>query len=217
MKSGSFLSAPLIACVLAFGCTNEIKPELSEEEIVSIDERAVYATVIRDLFPETGGRKQFQAISDKPFAYVESKSGWTLPDLEVRVEHWVKLFPKADLSAIHSYEYHFERPTAFTEADFNQVHRPLIMIEESKIDQSRPVLPDKQKPNQIYGPRFEDLAPGAEGLIRIARRGFSVDRTQALLKIEYIYCPLCGFGMSMLLKKQNGVWSIVDRSVGWVS
>lgn len=211
-----FLSAIQIAFLLAFGCSHGTKPALSEAEIIAIDERAVYAIVLRDLFPKTGEGK-YLAISDKSLAYVESRSGWVLADLEVRVAFWKKDFPNAEISAIESYEYQFERPTAFTEADFGEVHLPLLMVDETKIDETRPVLPDEQKPNHVYGPSLQDLAPGADGLIRISRPGFNTGRTQALLKIDYVNCPLCGFGMSIFLEKQNGAWSIIDRSIGWES
>jgi len=45
---------------------------------------------------------------------------------------------------------------------------------------------------------------------------FSMDRKIAYVTIDY-HCPLCGYGMAILLRKMNGKWKIITQTETWIS
>ena len=64
---------------------------------------------------------------------------------------------------------------------------------------------------------FSERYPGADGLISLSRVGFNKDYSQAYVRVEFIFCPLCSFGEEILLKKQGGTWKVAESFGGWVS
>ncbi len=45
---------------------------------------------------------------------------------------------------------------------------------------------------------------------------FSKDRNTAYVAIDY-HCPLCGYGMAIILRKINGKWKIMSQNQTWIS
>jgi hypothetical protein len=45
---------------------------------------------------------------------------------------------------------------------------------------------------------------------------FSMDGKIAYVSIDY-YCPLCGYGMAIVLKKINGNWKIITQITTWTN
>jgi hypothetical protein len=64
---------------------------------------------------------------------------------------------------------------------------------------------------------FSKKYPDAEGMIEFSAVGFNEEKNQAFVRVDFIYCPLCGFGNSILLEKINDNWKIVKNYGGWVS
>lgn len=54
-------------------------------------------------------------------------------------------------------------------------------------------------------------------VIRLSRIGFDRNRTEALVYVELINCPLCGGADFVQLEKKSGVWKIKERVNLWVS
>jgi hypothetical protein len=53
-------------------------------------------------------------------------------------------------------------------------------------------------------------------LLSFSRIGFSNDRTEAILEINYFF-PLAGSGYIIHLKKEDNIWRIINRIVIWIS
>jgi hypothetical protein len=64
---------------------------------------------------------------------------------------------------------------------------------------------------------FHKMYPDAGGMISLSKVGFNNDRDEAFVRVEYIFCPLCSHGGFVLLRKQWGVWRVVENFGGWAS
>jgi hypothetical protein len=54
-------------------------------------------------------------------------------------------------------------------------------------------------------------------VLQLSRVGFNETYDQAFLEMEYVACPLCGFGASYYLEKKDGMWKIKEHFGGWIS
>jgi hypothetical protein len=53
-------------------------------------------------------------------------------------------------------------------------------------------------------------------IIYLSNVGFDKEKTQAVVYIDY-KCGLCGFGMYLILEKENGLWKIKQTNKLWAS
>jgi hypothetical protein len=58
--------------------------------------------------------------------------------------------------------------------------------------------------------------PSSLGYIAVSQPGINFSKTEAILYVDY-FCPLCGGGGYILMRKVNGVWRVVDQHGTWVS
>jgi hypothetical protein len=65
----------------------------------------------------------------------------------------------------------------------------------------------------IYWKRY----PRATGLLAFSRVGFNARRNKAFVYASEICGPLCGYGYSFLLVKENGVWKLKEENQLWIS
>lgn len=64
---------------------------------------------------------------------------------------------------------------------------------------------------------LERRFPNNVGYFGVSQAGLNFDKTEAVFYIEH-YCPgLCGSGSYILMRKVNGVWSVVDHHDTWES
>jgi hypothetical protein len=64
---------------------------------------------------------------------------------------------------------------------------------------------------------FQTKFPNNLGYFVVSHAGLSPSKTEAILYVAH-FCPgLCGGGAYFLMRKVNGVWSVVDRHVTWIS
>jgi hypothetical protein len=59
--------------------------------------------------------------------------------------------------------------------------------------------------------------PKSTGLLALSRVGFNATKTRAFLSASEICGPLCGYGYTFILEKQNGAWKITDEKQLWIS
>ena len=67
------------------------------------------------------------------------------------------------------------------------------------------------------GDAFWKTYPKSTGLLILSRVGFDATKTKAFVCAAEICGPLCGYGYSFVLEKQNGVWKIRDEKQLWIS
>lgn len=63
---------------------------------------------------------------------------------------------------------------------------------------------------------FQQRFPNNLGYIAVSQPGINFSKTEAILYVDH-FCPLCGGGGYILMRKVNGVWRIVDQHGTWVS
>jgi hypothetical protein len=64
---------------------------------------------------------------------------------------------------------------------------------------------------------FEQLYPGASGIISLSRVGFDSSLREAVVSTSFGCGMLCGSGQRYLLRKVHGRWQVVNGWTVWVS
>jgi hypothetical protein len=73
-------------------------------------------------------------------------------------------------------------------------------------------------PVQKDGSRsFEQLFPGASGIISFSRVGFDSTLHEAIVATSFVCGGLCGSGNRNVLRKRHGRWEVVNKWTAWVS
>ena len=69
-----------------------------------------------------------------------------------------------------------------------------------------------------YPPKsFSEKYPGAGGFIRLSRVGFNSHLDEALVLATWSRGILCGQGELLFFSKKNGVWTLVNRAMLFIS
>jgi hypothetical protein len=64
---------------------------------------------------------------------------------------------------------------------------------------------------------FEQLYPGAAGIISLSRVGFDSSLREAVVSTSFVCGMLCGSGQRYVLRKVRGRWQVVNGWTVWVS
>jgi hypothetical protein len=64
---------------------------------------------------------------------------------------------------------------------------------------------------------FEELFPGASGIISLSHVGFDANLDEAIVSTSFVCGGLCGTGKVYSLKKRWGHWRVVNQWIVWVS
>jgi hypothetical protein len=64
---------------------------------------------------------------------------------------------------------------------------------------------------------FEELFPGAPGIISFSHVGFDSGLHEAIVSTSFVCGGLCGTGHRYVLKKKWGKWRVVNKWITWVS
>ena len=64
---------------------------------------------------------------------------------------------------------------------------------------------------------FEQLYPGANGIISFSHVGFNAKMDEAIVSTRIVCGFLCGVGYRYILRKKSGRWEVVNRLMVWVS
>jgi hypothetical protein len=75
----------------------------------------------------------------------------------------------------------------------------------------------KQKNKKTDVSDFIGKQPQPIANVRLSQVLFNEGKTTAEVEVEYVYCPLCGFGKTVSLEKLEGIWKIKKITQGWVS
>jgi len=68
------------------------------------------------------------------------------------------------------------------------------------------------------GPKsFQELFPGASGIISFSHVGFDPTLREAIVSTAHVCGGLCGTGSLYVLRKKWGRWVVVNKRVVWVS
>ena len=64
---------------------------------------------------------------------------------------------------------------------------------------------------------FEQLFPGAGGIISFSHVGFNSRMDEAIVATRFVCGDLCGAGYRYILRKKSGRWEVVNGLMVWVS
>ena len=64
---------------------------------------------------------------------------------------------------------------------------------------------------------FEQLFPGAGGIISFSHVGFDSTLHEAIVSTAFVCAGLCGSGYRYILRKERGRWEVVNKLMLWVS
>lgn len=199
------LACLVLGCgLLLVGCS-QVENFLPASKNDSEESSEVYSAVINELFADLHAPNL--AISTRAIC-VNSPEFLTKTSFEERVKSSQERYRDAERKTVESYQTKYDEPASITDSLNLKLSRPYSTQNEGELDN----VNDIQAMNHFY-----DKHPGASGMIRLSRVGFNRARTEALVEIELIYCPLCSFGQTVLLRKMMGVWKIQEKYGGWVS
>jgi hypothetical protein len=170
------------------------------------DEYAVYAAALTKLFLEDHpdllvirNRTLFYANPD----YLKSTTS------EQRVQEMKHYFPGVDESTLRD----FDAKHMYSSQIASNFTLPIkyVLINDDDFSES-----SKQNPGKLFRD-FNQQYPGARGIIAVSNIGFNQSHDQAFVRVEFTFCPLCGHGDRVLLKKRSGTWTVVNTFQTWVS
>lgn len=73
-------------------------------------------------------------------------------------------------------------------------------------------------PTEKNGPKsFQQLFPGASGIISFSHVGFDSTLREAIVSTSFVCGGLCGSGSRYVLRKKWGRWQVVNKWMVWVS
>jgi hypothetical protein len=109
-----------------------------------------------------------------------------------------------------------------TASEFVRVNASRTQLAASAFPDSSYMVLEEVTVDDLFGPPggwsgFYSQHPGAPGLIRVSRVGFSRDGTQALVHIENQRSSMMGGGDFVLLERGDGFWRVVARRNNWIS
>lgn len=135
----------------------------------------------------------FNTLADK--IYRTFSHGWD--DGSLRTDTIQDFLEKSCTMGPISTTFHTDLPRTFTAAE--SVHFRGWPIEN---DESR---------------SFEELFPGAPGIISFSHVGFNSSLREAIVSTAFVCGGLCGTGWRYILRKNQGRWEVVEKFMVWVS
>lgn len=221
-----------IAATSAYYYLSHRQPVPPDEKAVSAAEDEVYEAVVRDMLAPPGKtigvtqlvfadtliigrvsgpdgescqesvRKEFSLADDPPpfnsFAdkiyRAVTRGGYDRP---LRDET-IQAFAERSCSVGHlSQTFHTDLPRTFIASES-------VYFDGWRVDKSL------SKP-------FEQLFPGAAGILSFSHVGFDPSLNEAIVSSSFVCGGLCGTGQRYILKKRRGRWQVVSSRIVWMS
>lgn len=174
-----------------------IKTRLPENS----DQDAVYAAVLNELIIKDKIKKLM--ISDQT-GFIRNLEYSDDASVEILIQNMRKSYEGAEDETLKDFDVKNRQPAKL---NFNfELPVQYRLINKGELSKGPGSETDNISKNLRAG-----------GLIEFSGVGFNQNKTQALIHIKYAYCPLCGFGRSMLLENINGHWEIIKNYEGWKS
>jgi hypothetical protein len=158
------------------------------------DEYAVFSALIKDEFVKDDVK--LLVISDSTQFYdpdyLKSTSS------EQRIQDLKKEDASVAEDTLRDYEAKHIQPSTL-KAKFDLPVK-YILLDEAK-------LGPEEEGARIMA--FQEQYKDAGGMISLSKVGFNKDRNEALVRVAYVFCPLCRHSGKVLLRKVGGVWKVV--------
>jgi|GEM_PF-4898168 len=175
-----------------------------QTDSIESDQYAVYSVLLKELFINENVKL---LVIQKQTSYCAVPECKPLLALEERIADMRKRFSPAQEETLRNYESKNASPSVLT-SNFDLPVK-YILLDESELKKDK----YGDRTNSFYDMNFR----GASGMITLSSVGFNGDRTEAIVKAELIFCPLCSHGNTVLLKKRFGMWTVENNLGGWAS
>lgn len=157
------------------------------------DEVAVLSAVIDGLYGE--GAQSYVVTTEMATANDQAMAAQTDPPI--------------DRGALDDLRKKNAAPSCFQAAP--PAGKPVRMIAESDANAFFKDGPEKG------WPEFDAKHPGAQGIMKLSRVGFSADGTEAVLFVSNVKAALNAEGVIVVLRKQGGAWTVAKKHVLWIA
>lgn len=170
----------------------------------AVDSAEVYSAVIQEAF---SGRQIKKLYISTNSLSTENNDWWKPPgNFEEQESKLEELFFPADVETLRSFSLKHAEVAKIDPELIVSHERSIEFVDGDMVDLEikAPVL--NGNPSKLLGP-----------VLRLSRIGFDSTRNQALVQMDYVGCPLCGFGSMFLLDKTSGRWIVFKQFSMWIS
>lgn len=168
-----------------------------------IEEYEVYSALLNEMFVEDGAKL---LVIQKETLFYANPDYLKQTTTEGRILDMKKYYPSVSEETLRDYEAKFMQ-SSILKSNFNLPAKH-VLINEAELMKDK----DGSRVNSFYE-KFQD----ASGMITLSKVGFNKNRTEAFVKVEFVFCPLCSHGDKILLEKKFGKWRIKENFGGWAS
>lgn len=156
------------------------------------DMKSCKETARKDLFLENG-KLPYDSLADKVYR-IFTRSAY---DDSLKAETMQNFLEKSCTVGRLSQTFHTDLPRTF-------------IAEESVYFDGWPIQKNGAK-------SFQQMFPGASGIISFSRVGFDSNLHEALVSTSFVCGGLCGTGNRYVLRKKSGRWAVVNKWMVWVA
>jgi len=202
-----FLSITALAFLMIFRGVSSNLPASSFQVLDATegaDEYAVYSALLKALFVKDDVKL---LVIQKQTSYCAPPDCKPLGTVEERIADMKKNLSPASEETLRDYEFKNTQPLILNSNFDLPVEYILLDQAELKKDQ------DGDRADSFYEKNFQD----ARGMIILSNVAFNKDRTEAIVLVELLFCPLCREGDTVLLEKKSGMWTVKKNFGGWIS
>jgi hypothetical protein len=226
-----FMATVAFAIAVLSACSSS-KPRPSEIETASAEDE-VYEAVVRHMISPAGARPRINQLVFGDGLLTELEPGGSVESCKTRTSKEFSLVirpPQYNSIADKAYRFfvrgeHGGALRSDTVQNFlarscrsggplsHTFHTDLprtFIPAESVHFKGWPIQKDESK-------AFEQLYPGAGGIISFSHVGFDSTLDEAIVSTSFVCGGLCGTGYRYILRKKSGRWEVVDGLMVWVS
>lgn len=224
-----------VACaavaVLCFFYLSKCRP--GEKEVLTAEDE-VYEAVVRDMITQPDGQVRISQLVFGDAVLTDLRHGVDIDSCKERVRKRLRLEVTANDPPFNSLADKVYRVLtggsyddslrADTIQDFLEKSCTAGHLSQTfHTDLPRTFVPAESVnfdgwPVEKNGPQsFEQVFPGASGIISFSHVGFDSTLHEAIVSTAFVCGMLCGSGSRYVLRKKWGRWEVVNKLVVWVS
>ena len=221
------------AIVIAVLCWFYLSKTRPDEKVLSAAEDGVYEAVVRDIVTPTHGQASFSQLVfyDTLETYLTNGSDMKSCEESARKHLRLESNSPPEFNSLADKIYRF-----FTRGWYDSSLRAVTIqdfLVKSCTVGRLPTTFHTDLPRALIAPEsvhfrdwpserdksttFEELFPGASGIISFSHVGFDPNFHEAIVSTSFICGGLCGAGRTYVLKKIWGRWEVANKWIVWVS
>lgn len=204
MKSFSTIVC-LVCSLFVFSCNRQTLEtfEVQEPADETTESAKVYTAAIEDAFSD---RHEILYISNKMTTFDDDADLFDELKFNGRIGILKERFDSVDEDVLRSFLTKSKKPSFIDPATIRTLGEKHQFVDGIQVEKelAKSVLSTAQ--STLPGP-----------ILRLSVIGYNSSFDEAFLNIEYVACPLCGFGTNYQLEKVNGKWKIKKRFGEWIS